>query len=36
MRAAMSAIEEFIARTPDGSARHEAAIMLQQLKTRLN
>jgi regulator of sirC expression with transglutaminase-like and TPR domain len=36
MRAAMSAIEEFIARAPDGSARHEAAIMLQQLKTRLN
>jgi regulator of sirC expression with transglutaminase-like and TPR domain len=36
MRAAMSAIEEFVARVPDGSARHEAAIMLQQLKTRLN
>jgi regulator of sirC expression with transglutaminase-like and TPR domain len=36
MRAAMAAIEEFIARAPDGSARHEAAIMLQQLKTRLN
>jgi regulator of sirC expression with transglutaminase-like and TPR domain len=36
MRAAMSAIEEFVARTPDGSARHEAAVMLQQLKTKLN
>jgi regulator of sirC expression with transglutaminase-like and TPR domain len=36
MRAAMSAIEEFVARVPDGSARHEAAIMLQQLRTRLN
>ena len=36
MRAAMSAIEEFVSRAPDGSARHEAAVMLQQLKTKLN
>jgi regulator of sirC expression with transglutaminase-like and TPR domain len=36
MRAAMTAIEGFIARAPEGSARHEAAVLLQQLKTRLN
>jgi len=36
MLSAMSAIEEFVRRSPDGAARHEAAIMLQQLKTRLN
>jgi regulator of sirC expression with transglutaminase-like and TPR domain len=36
MRAAVRSIEEFIARTPEGSARHEAAIVLQQLKARLN
>jgi len=36
MRAAVAAFEQFIARSPDGTARHEAAIMLQQLKTKLN
>ena len=36
MRAAMSAIEGFVSRAPDGAARHEAAVMLQQLKTKLN
>jgi regulator of sirC expression with transglutaminase-like and TPR domain len=36
MRAAMAAIEEYVARAPDGSARHEAAVMLQQIKTTLN
>ncbi|HZK90731.1 MAG TPA: transglutaminase-like domain-containing protein [Stellaceae bacterium] len=36
MRAAVKSIEEFIARTPEGSARHEAAIVLQQLKSKLN
>jgi len=36
LRAAVGAIEEFVARVPDGSARHEAAVMLQQIKTRLN
>ncbi len=35
MRAAMSSIEEFVTRSPDGAARHEAAVMLQQLKTTL-
>src|SRR5580692_7723312 len=36
MRAAVSAIEQYIARAPEGSQRHEAAILLQQLKTKLN
>jgi len=36
MRAAVRSIEEFIARSPEGSARHEAAIVLQQLKSKLN
>jgi regulator of sirC expression with transglutaminase-like and TPR domain len=36
MRAAVRSIEEFVARTPDGAARHEAAIVLQQLKAKLN
>jgi regulator of sirC expression with transglutaminase-like and TPR domain len=36
MRAAVRSIEEFIARAPEGSARHEAAVVLQQLKAKLN
>ncbi|HTW54739.1 MAG TPA: transglutaminase-like domain-containing protein [Stellaceae bacterium] len=36
MRAAVRSIEEFIARAPDGTARHEAAIVLQQIKAKLN
>ena len=36
MRAAMRSIEEFIARVPEGAARHEAAVVLQQLKAKLN
>ncbi|HTZ36383.1 MAG TPA: transglutaminase-like domain-containing protein [Stellaceae bacterium] len=36
MRAAVHSIEEFIARAPDGGARHEAAVVLQQLKAKLN
>jgi regulator of sirC expression with transglutaminase-like and TPR domain len=36
MKAAVRSIEEFIARAPDGSARHEAAVVLQQLKAKLN
>jgi len=36
MRAAMQSIEQFVARAPDGPARHEAAVMLQQLKSKLN
>ncbi|MBV8777985.1 MAG: transglutaminase family protein [Alphaproteobacteria bacterium] len=36
MRAAVRSIEEFIARSPEGRARHEAAVVLQQLKQKLN
>jgi regulator of sirC expression with transglutaminase-like and TPR domain len=36
MRAAVAALEQFVARAPEGSARHQAAAMLQQMKTRLN
>jgi regulator of sirC expression with transglutaminase-like and TPR domain len=36
MRAAMRSIEEFIANAPEGAARHEAAVVLQQLKAKLN
>jgi regulator of sirC expression with transglutaminase-like and TPR domain len=36
MRAAVRSIEEFVARAPEGTARHEAAVVLQQLKAKLN
>ena len=36
IRAAMNALQEFIARSPDGTARHQAAAALQQLKAKLN
>lgn len=36
MRAAVRSIEEFIAGAPEGAARHEAAVVLQQLKAKLN
>ncbi|HTW51157.1 MAG TPA: transglutaminase-like domain-containing protein [Stellaceae bacterium] len=36
MKAAVRSIEEFIALAPDSSARHEAAVVLQQLKAKLN
>jgi regulator of sirC expression with transglutaminase-like and TPR domain len=36
MRAGASALEEFIIRAPEGTARHQAAAMLQQLKSKLN
>ena len=36
LRAAMNAIQEFIGRAPDGAARHQAAALLQQLKSKLN
>lgn len=35
LRAAIASFEMFIARTPDGAARHQAAVLLQQLKSRL-
>jgi regulator of sirC expression with transglutaminase-like and TPR domain len=36
MRASVGALEEFVVRAPDGTDRHQAAAMLQQLKTKLN
>jgi regulator of sirC expression with transglutaminase-like and TPR domain len=36
MRAAVSAIEQYVDRAPEGSQRHEAAVVLQQLKAKLN
>ena len=36
MRAGANALEEFISRAPEGNARHQAAAILQQLKSKLN
>src|SRR5579863_2636038 len=36
MRAGVNALEEFIIRAPEGTARHQAAAILQQLKSKLN
>jgi regulator of sirC expression with transglutaminase-like and TPR domain len=36
MRAAVNALEQFIIRAPEGNARHQAAAILQQLKSKLN
>ncbi len=36
LRAAVRAIEEFVGRAPESAARHQAAALLQQLKTKLN
>jgi regulator of sirC expression with transglutaminase-like and TPR domain len=36
MRAATEALQECIVRAPEGSARHQAAALLQQLKSKLN
>jgi regulator of sirC expression with transglutaminase-like and TPR domain len=36
IRAAMNALQEYVARAPDGTARHQAATVLQQLKAKLN
>ena len=36
LRAAVSALEEYIGRAPDGAARYQAATFLQQLKSKLN
>jgi regulator of sirC expression with transglutaminase-like and TPR domain len=36
MRAAAAALEQFVLRAPDGTARHQAAAMLQQLRAKLN
>jgi regulator of sirC expression with transglutaminase-like and TPR domain len=36
MRAGVQALEQFIIRAPEGAARHQAAAILQQLKSKLN
>jgi regulator of sirC expression with transglutaminase-like and TPR domain len=36
MRAAINALEAFVGLAPDGTARHQAAALLQQLKAKLN
>jgi regulator of sirC expression with transglutaminase-like and TPR domain len=36
MRAATRSLEEYIARVPEGNARHQAAVILQQIKSKLN
>jgi regulator of sirC expression with transglutaminase-like and TPR domain len=36
MVASVGALEEFVRRAPDGIARHQAAAVLQQLKSKLN
>ena len=36
MRAGVNALEQFILRAPEGTARHQAAALLQQLKSKLN
>ena len=35
LRAAIASFEAFVARTPDGTARHQGAALIQQLKSRL-
>src|SRR6266446_5070668 len=36
MRSAAAALEQFVLRAPDSRARHQAAAMLQQLRSKLN
>jgi regulator of sirC expression with transglutaminase-like and TPR domain len=36
MRSATASLEQFVLRAPDGMARHQAAAMLQQLRSKLN
>jgi regulator of sirC expression with transglutaminase-like and TPR domain len=36
MRAAAAALEQYVLRAPDGMSRHQAAAILQQLRTQLN
>ena len=36
IRTAMNALQEFVTRAPEGTARHQAAAILQQLKAKLN
>ena len=36
LRASVGALEQFVTRAPEGTARHQAAAMLQQFKSKLN
>jgi regulator of sirC expression with transglutaminase-like and TPR domain len=36
IRSATAALEQFVLHAPDGMARHQAAAMLQQLRSKLN
>jgi hypothetical protein len=36
MRSAAAALEQVVLRAPDGMARHQAAALLQQLRSKLN
>ena len=36
IRASVNALQEFVTRSPESTARHQAAAMLQQLKSKLN
>jgi regulator of sirC expression with transglutaminase-like and TPR domain len=36
MRSAGTALEQFVLRAPEGTARHQAAALLQQLRSKLN
>ena len=36
LRAAGTALEQYVVRAPDGAARHQAAVILQQLRAQLN
>jgi regulator of sirC expression with transglutaminase-like and TPR domain len=36
MKAGANALEQYIIRAPEGTARHQAAAVLQQLKSKLN
>ena len=36
IRASVNALQEFVTRAPESTARHQAAAMLQQLKSKLN
>jgi regulator of sirC expression with transglutaminase-like and TPR domain len=36
IRASVNALQEFVTRSPESAARHQAAAMLQQLKSKLN
>jgi hypothetical protein len=36
LRSAAAALEQFVLRARDGTARHQAAALLQQLRSKLN